>query len=318
MSAHSNPDPNPDPNPNANPSPWILLRGLTRESRHWGAFASLLEARCGAVLPVDLPGNGTRHHAISPLEVSEYVDAVRRELQRALGQGDGAPPYRVLAMSLGGMVATAWALRYPAEIARLVLVNTSMRPFSRFDERLRPAAWPALLHAAQHWRGRDRIGVAETRIHAATCARRDTLAADLDTWRAIRASAPVSRANALRQLWAAARFSAHGVPRCEVLVASSRADRLVNPVCSARLAQAWDARHLEHPWAGHDLPHDDPHWLIDAICASEPASEPASAATDAPAHVDTHADTRADAAADPQPDPRTDPAAAPDGPASPA
>ncbi|CAG9227676.1 Alpha-beta hydrolase superfamily lysophospholipase [Paraburkholderia tropica] len=313
MSANLNPS-----SSSAASAPWVLLRGLTRESRHWGAFAPLLEARGGAVLPVDLPGNGTRHHAVSPLDVNDYVDAVRHELQRALVLREGAPPVRVLAMSLGGMVATAWALRFPAEIARLVLVNTSMQPFSRFDERLRPAAWPALLHAAQHWRGRDRIGVAETRIHAATCARRNTLAADLDTWRAIRASAPVSRANALRQLWAAARFSARGVPRCEVLVASSRADQLVNPVCSARLAQAWGARHVEHPWAGHDLPHDDPHWLIEAICAieavNESVTESASELASDPASDSVSDSASASAEAEPQAD---SPALAPDEPASP-
>jgi pimeloyl-ACP methyl ester carboxylesterase len=75
----------------------------------------------------------------------------------------------------------------------------------------------------------------------------------------------VSRANALRQLAAAARYAARGVPRCPVLVLSSRGDQLVNPVCSTRLARAWGAPHVEHPWAGHDLPHDDPQWLVDAL-----------------------------------------------------
>ncbi|MDR3097988.1 MAG: alpha/beta hydrolase [Paraburkholderia sp.] len=242
---------------------WILLRGLTRESRHWGAFVPMLQARCGAVLPIDLPGNGTLAQMRSPAHVDAYVDAVRAEARRH----GAAPPHRVLAMSLGGMVASAWALRFPDEIERLVLVNTSMRPYSRADERLRPAAWPALLRAAWHWRGADHAGIAETMIHERTCARRDTRAADLDAWRAIRASAPVSRANALRQLLAAARYTVRGVPRCPALVLSSREDRLVNPVCSARLARAWGAAHCEHPWAGHDLPHDDPQWLADALCA---------------------------------------------------
>jgi pimeloyl-ACP methyl ester carboxylesterase len=244
--------------------PWILLRGLTRESRHWGAFATHLAARDG-VLPIDLPGNGTEAHARSPLSVDAYVDALRAEAQR---RGARAP-YRVLAMSLGGMVATAWALRYPDDIERLVLVNTSMRPYSRAYERLRPSAWLALLRVARHWDGRDPEGIAETLIHGLTCARPDTRAADLEAWRAIRASAPVSRANALRQLAAAARFAARGVPRCPVLVVSSRGDQLVNPICSVRLARAWGAPHIEHAWAGHDLPHDDPHWLVDTLHASD-------------------------------------------------
>ena len=251
--------------------PWILLRGLTRESRHWGAFATLLAARDG-VLPIDLPGNGTAAHVRSPLAVDDYVDALRAEAQQRYG---ARAPYRVLAMSLGGMVATAWALRYPVEIGQLVLVNTSMRPHSRVYERLRPSAWPALVRVAQHWDGGDSGNIAETLIHGRTCARRDTLAADLETWRAIRESAHVSRANALRQLAAAARFKARGAPRCAVLVVSSRGDRLVNPVCSARLARAWGAPHVEHPWAGHDLPHDDPQWLVDTLHAGGVAANAA-------------------------------------------
>jgi pimeloyl-ACP methyl ester carboxylesterase len=247
--------------------PWILLRGLTRESRHWGAFVPMLEAATGGVLPIDLPGNGTAAHVRSPARVEAFVETVRAEIER---RGVRAP-YRVLAMSLGGMVATAWALHYPGEIERLVLVNTSMRPYSRFYERLRPAAWPSLMRVAVDWR--DAEGPAEALIHARTCQRRDTLAADLKTWHAIRASTPVSRANALRQLWAAARYAARGVPRCAVLVVSARGDRLVNPVCSARLAQAWNAQHVVHPWAGHDVPHDDPQWLVTTLLGPQGAGE---------------------------------------------
>jgi hypothetical protein len=41
----------------------------------------------------------------------------------------------------------------------------------------------------------------------------------------------------------------------------------VNPVCSAKLAAVWSAPHHEHPWAGHDLPHDDPAWTAEQIRA---------------------------------------------------
>ena len=241
---------------------WVLLRGLTREARHWGDFAGQFAGGSVDVRPVDLPGNGVLASQQSPLAVDAYVDAVRR----AAGVHGR---YRVLAMSLGAMVAAAWAIRYPDEVARLALVNTSMRPYSRTHERLRPSAWPSLARVAFHWEaGGD--DAAERLIHALTCNRRDTLAADLPRWRAIRESAPVTRANALRQLAAAARFDIGDVPRCPVLVVSSQRDRLVNPACSARLAHAWRATHVEHAWAGHDLPHDDPRWLADVLRAWRP------------------------------------------------
>ncbi|TCG03457.1 alpha/beta hydrolase [Paraburkholderia steynii] len=255
-------------------STWILLRGLTREARHWGALPDMLRAALdGApqsasdthaaptrVLTIDLPGNGGCEPARA-LGVAGMVDFVRA----AARASDAAGPYCVLAMSLGGMVATCWALRHPAVIARLVLINTSMRPFSRFDERLRPQAWPALARIASHWR--DALRAEET-IHRLTCNHCDTVDADLKEWIAIRESAPVSRANALRQLLAAARFSAgRQRPACATLVLSSREDGLVDPACSAALAAAWSADHWRHAWAGHDLPHDDPVWTVERIGA---------------------------------------------------
>ncbi|MFL9960119.1 alpha/beta hydrolase [Paraburkholderia sediminicola] len=244
-------------------STWILLRGLTRETRHWGALPEALRAAPGSerLLPIDLPGNGEFAHLRAPNAVAGMVDFIRHA---ALQTGEPGP-YAVLAMSLGGMVATAWAQRHPAELERLVLINTSMRPFSRMHERLRPSAWPGLLGVAARWSDAPR---AERGIHRLTCNRADTLDADLDAWSGIRRSAPVSRGNALRQLWAAARFSAAmAAPRCPLLILSSRGDRLVDPVCSAKLATAWGAPHREHPWAGHDLPHDDPVWTAEQVRA---------------------------------------------------
>ncbi|MDE1008043.1 MAG: alpha/beta hydrolase [Paraburkholderia fungorum] len=244
-------------------STWILLRGLTRETRHWGRLPGLLREAAGTerLLLLDLPGNGEFTSLRAPAGVEDMVSFVRIAALQT-----GAPgPYRVLAMSLGGMVATDWAQRYPGEIERLVLINTSMRPFSRMHERLRPSAWPGLVGVAAHWLDAPR---AEGGIHRLTCNNVETLGADLEAWSEIRRSAPVRRGNALRQLWAAARFSAAATkPRCPLLILSSRADKLVNPVCSAKLAAAWGATHREHPWAGHDLPHDDPAWTSEQVQA---------------------------------------------------
>jgi pimeloyl-ACP methyl ester carboxylesterase len=154
-----------------------------------------------------------------------------------------------------------------------VLINTSMRPYSRMQERLRPSAWPGLADVAAHWSDAPR---AERVIHRLTCNNAEALGDDLDTWSEIRRSAPVSRGNALRQLWAAARFTARAAkPACPLLILSSAEDRLVNPVCSAKVAAAWGALQREHPWAGHDLPHDDPAWVAGQVrtwLAQDPAA----------------------------------------------
>jgi pimeloyl-ACP methyl ester carboxylesterase len=112
---------------------WVLLRGLTREARHWGDFADqLARALPGSaqetiqVLALDLPGNGVFHKEASPTSVTAMADFARAQL---LARGL-PPPYRIVAMSLGGMVAADWALRHPDEVDRLVLINTSMRPWA--------------------------------------------------------------------------------------------------------------------------------------------------------------------------------------------
>lgn len=246
---------------------WVLLRGLTRESRHWGDFPAQLAAATGwPCTGLDLPGNGDQAHTPSPTGVAGMVAFTRQALQ---AQGI-QPPYSVLAMSLGGMVATHWAQQHPAELARLVLVNTSMRPHNRLVQRLRPQRWPALAAIARHWGQPEAV---ETRVHGLTCNRTDTLVQDVANWRSIRQSAPVRSANAWRQLLAAARFSAQPeAPACPVLLLSSAQDRLVNPVCSATVATAWQATHRQHPWAGHDLPHDDAPWVCDAVAAWLPSA----------------------------------------------
>jgi pimeloyl-ACP methyl ester carboxylesterase len=246
---------------------WVLLRGLTREARHWGDMTLLLaqqleKADAGTghqVLTLDLPGNGVAVSRTSPGSVRGMVEAARQQLAANGVQ----PPYALMAMSLGGMVATDWAQRYPGEVARLVLINTSMRPYSRFTERLRPASWPRVTLLALLWRSARH---AERIIHRLTCNREASRDDDLAAWVAIRNSAPVTANSALRQLVAAACFrSAPTPPRCPVLVLSSTADRLVDARCSVALAAAWLAPHYRHPWAGHDLPHDDAPWVAQRV-----------------------------------------------------
>lgn len=240
-------------------STWILLRGLTRESRHWGAFPDALRAACGdaAVHAIDLPGNGSLCRQASPLRVADMAESCHAQL-RQLGI---APPYYVLAMSLGAMVAVEWARRYPEEIAGCVLINTSLRPFSPFHHRLRPRNYPLL---ARLLLGTD-AAYRESVILRLTSNRPDD-PARIDEWTAYARQNPVSPANALRQLAAGARYKAPiGKPPSPMLVLVSRNDRLVNPRCSHRLAECWGASFAEHPTAGHDLPLDDGPWVVDQV-----------------------------------------------------
>jgi pimeloyl-ACP methyl ester carboxylesterase len=238
---------------------WILLRGLSREAGHWGDFLPLFQKALAndRVVPLDFPGNGALHLQQSPSTVQAMVAHCRGQLA-ALGL---PPPYRVVALSMGGMVSVAWAHTYPTEVSHQVLINTSLRPINPFYQRLRPSNYSQLLrlllnkadaHQWEHtiWRMTSQMSPPET----------------VDGWVRFRQQHPVHPLNALRQLWAASRFIAPLTPSpaATLLLASSQ-DGLVSVACSRSIARQWKSPLFEHPQAGHDLPLDDGPWVIDQI-----------------------------------------------------
>ena len=205
------------------------------------------------VLTPDLSGNGSRHLERSPISVPQMVQDCRKQL----AQRDVPPPYHLLAMSLGGMVAVAWSREHPEEIAAQVLINTSMRPFSPFQQRLLPRNYARLLGLALH--DAEALDWERALLRMTSNLRGEEV---LPTWLALREQYPVSRANALRQLLAAARFRAPtSPPVTPTLILNSAHDRLVASACSESLARHWGCALRVHPGAGHDLPLDDGPWV---------------------------------------------------------
>lgn len=243
-------------------STWIFLRGLMRESRHWGDFPALFRERMQLdnIVLADLPGNGCLHRMASPSRVEHMVDHYRS----VVADMRLPPPYRLLGLSMGAMIAVSWAHHFPSEVGACILLNTSLRPFSPFYHRLHWRNYPALFRML--WRPDP--GECERLILRLTSAHpelRDKLA---ESWIAYRRQYPVSRRNGLLQLAAAVRFSAPANrPNVPVLVLASRGDRLVNPLCSMRLAEAWNTEIAIHPDAGHDLALDDGPWVVQQVQA---------------------------------------------------
>jgi len=240
---------------------WVLLRGLTREQRHWGPFPDTLSRHLpnARIITLDMPGNGRLCAQTSPATVPEMADRCRAELAR---QGI-APPYHVLAMSLGAMVTTAWAHAHPDEVEGCVLINTSMRPFSPFYQRLRPRNYPMMLKLAL--KGGTPRQWEQAILHMTTRHPPDP-EQQLRAWIGYRQECPVSRGNALKQLRAATRYTAPDTPpNTRMLILSSAQDGLVNPSCSEKIAAHWGADFAQHPTAGHDLPLDDGPWVASQV-----------------------------------------------------
>lgn len=244
-------------------SSWVLLRGLMRDARHWGDFPQQLQHALGVqqVVTPDFAGNGSLHEQASASDVAEMVQQIRAQL----GRRGYAPPYRVLALSLGAMVAVAWSEQYPDEIEKMVLINTSLAPYNPFYHRLRPTNYPALLRLLLYGSAARRESLILRRTSTLK-SRTEQAPGILAQWQAYAQECPVSRANILRQLQAAVRYRASlDTPPMPVLLLAGQQDRLVNVQCSLALAQHWHCAIRVHPTAGHDLPLDDGDWVVQQV-----------------------------------------------------
>jgi len=251
-----------------NPAPdrpprFVLIRGLAREAGHWRDFDRALLSRfpSACVERHDLPGNGDQRLRSTPLR----IDAIAEDLRARVNQA-GAPAPILIAVSLGAMACIAWLQRWPDDPVRgLVAINTSVGGLCRPWQRIQPRGLMHVLHAIATADPLAR----ERRILALTSSR---FGQDLGLARAhaaIHEQRPIARLSVARQLIAAAAFRASGpLPgSTPMLLLESAGDRLVDPICSQRIAASFAAHREVHPSAGHDLSLDDPQWAAARIAA---------------------------------------------------
>lgn len=241
---------------------FYLVRGLIRESRHWGDFPGLLQQAFPGcrMTAIDIPGAGTRHHVASPTRVDAMVRQMRGEFLKT--RVNGEIPVLIV-ISLGGMIAAQWMHDFPEDFVRAVLINTSFGSLSPFYQRMKPLAALSLLNAVV-LHPRDR----EARILRLVSNHEEHFEAGLSLWKRIENDRRVSLKNAISQLLAAARFGlGDWRPLQPVLLLAGTQDRLVSVECSRAIAHAWQVPLQEHASGGHDLSIDAPEWLIAKIHA---------------------------------------------------
>lgn len=240
-------------------TPVLLIRGLLRESRHWLNFPALLsETMQRPVCTLDLPGCGVLHHEKS----AASVPALRKQLQQQWAQR--YPDYQgkavhLVAISMGGMLALDWALAAPEQVKSVVLINSSSAGLNPFWQRLQPSNYLKVLLCLMAGPLQREELIWQMTVNS-------PLQPDvLKLWQQWAIENPVSRINALRQLWAASRFRVEQQPHCTVSVVSGLNDQLVSPLCSQALATRLNAPLFTHPQAGHDLPLETPQWLCSQL-----------------------------------------------------
>lgn len=247
---------------------WVLLRGLSRDSRHWEDLPTLLQSAFpqDQITSLDLAGTGSRNLETCPVSIDAMVDDLRVHYQQQLA---GTEPQRLtlLSISMGGMIAADWASRFGEEIESVVIINSSSR-LSPWWQRMRPAAMISLLSSLCLGARRR-----EQRIVRYTSNRSEHYESVAKRWLNYHAQAPAKLTTILKQLTAATRFIPPPALKVPALVIKADQDRLVNSRCSDALAARWKVKLLQHPDAGHDIPLDDPLWLIEQLqswCTERP------------------------------------------------
>lgn len=241
---------------------WILIRGLLREQRHWGAFPQrLAQALSTEVICLDTPGNGELYEQSSANAIAPVVTALREQLKAICP----AEPIRInlLGISMGAMICTEWARQFPDEIKHMVFINTSFANFSPFYRRLKLRNYVTLLKILT-----ATPEIKEKRILELTSQFHQHNDALIKQWQTYAKQCPIRRSNALRQFCAASRYRAPEQPPIQpVLLLASKQDQLVDARCSSRIAERWQVPIRYHPEAGHDLPLDDSDWIITELQA---------------------------------------------------
>jgi pimeloyl-ACP methyl ester carboxylesterase len=238
---------------------WLFLRGLIRGTGHWADFTEHFrrhfpnEAKDQMIF-IDLAGNGEDFQATSPWNLSEYLHHVR---DNTLEQRKNLR-LKVVSMSMGAMLTVEWMRQYPGEIEQAFLINTSAANFSLPLQRFQiQNFWPLLLEKVQHPLEKKIISISYN-----SQSRLEQFSKQLSDYSN---SHPVSPSNALRQITAAAKYSFPRKSPGNVVLMACEKDRLVQTQCSKIIAEAWKAPLELHPWAGHDLPFDDPQWVLEKI-----------------------------------------------------
>ena len=252
-----------------NPYTWVFMRGLVRESRHWGKFidkfANML-IRAGVENPqdnfrfIELPGIGKKHQDRLSFNVRNEINKLNHELMET----NASPPYAFVGVSLGALVGLQWEAFFPETFHRMVLINTSHVRINPVFHRLRlnhlVKKLPVLVSGD--------IRRSEEAILDLVCNNAELKKEILEEWVDIREKAPWGFRNLLEQLIFAIR--AKWLPKRnseKFLFLGSLNDRLVNVNCTIDLMKSLNAPGAFHPSAGHDLSLDEPDWLCAEILA---------------------------------------------------
>lgn len=245
---------------------FLLIRGLSRQQAHWGEFPQILnksfrDKNQGVrIVFEDLPGFGLRNSVESPASIEKIAELLVPRLEQYVSEA--GQKIHLVGISMGGLVALELAKRFPQYCESLVMINSSVKPVSRFYQRLQPMAYPSFIKAWFHplmSKSEEEILKVSSEVFS-----RDQVL--LKHWLYLRKQYQPSRKAALQQIIAAIKYQApKRKPIEHTCLIASKKDRIASYQCTLNLAKYWGIGFYLNPNAGHDLALDDPCWLSETI-----------------------------------------------------
>lgn len=243
----------------------VGIRGLIRGNFHWNDFPDVLKQVAPDIhfVPLEMAGNGARVSETSHIDPIKAVEDFRNEL---LTWKKSHPEFQsakvgVLAFSLGGMIALKWAELYPGEIDQLIVVNSSLKQYSSFHQRLIPKNY---FHIFKNL-GFGGIVQQEEVTLGLSSNDPEMIQKNLPKFIDYASKNRVRHSNFLRQLMMASRVVITKPLSIKPIFICSRKDRMVSKVCSEVLAEKFNGPIHFNESAGHDISFDQPAWLAEKI-----------------------------------------------------
>lgn len=236
----------------------LLLRGLTRESGHWGSFCGVLAKALPSwsLLNLDLPGTGALFQEAPGYRVQDFSNSILDQLSK-----HPKLPTVIVGMSLGGMVTLDLLARAPEDFIGAVFINTSEASMSSWYERISPKALLGLAAALVS----PSIRAREALVHRLTSVNGQHSHEESAPWVSIAKKRPVAKRVLAAQILAAARYRAPEQVTQPLLWLASKQDRFVDEACTRRLWERFGGDLGIYPFAGHDLSLDAPAWTARQI-----------------------------------------------------
>ena len=200
---------------------WVFIRGLSRESWHWGSFLEVFIKTLDAeVTCIDFPGTGIYCKEKSPSTIEQIVDHVQKHASIP------KKPVMLLAHSMGCLVGYEWMKRQPEMFTGAVFTNTSIGKMSSMFDRLRPSIFGSIF---QILFSVGNIPKREAIKYSMICNSVDRKETILRDWIQIQHQHPVSISTMFNQLRAAAVYQVCEAPKVPLLLINSLGDHLVHP-----------------------------------------------------------------------------------------